>query len=90
MRERSRSSSFTHLSTSNGSLSAFSACSWVSWLMLYGYFTLFNKAMMSVEAKAMPSLMAAQPHAFDSVLSTMRLGCLASSVRSGCCEEKSL
>ena len=38
----------------------------------------------------MPKRMAAQPHAFDIVLRTMRLGYFASSLRSEGCDEKSL
>ena len=46
--------------------------------------------MISFDAKAIPIRMAAQPHAFDMVLSTIRLGYLPNSLRNVCWEEKSL
>ena len=46
--------------------------------------------MISLDANAIPKRIAAHPHAFDMVLSTMRLGYLPNSERKGFWVEKSL
>src|SRR5687767_10042824 len=63
---------------------------WDALLMLYGGLILLNKWIISAEAKASPTLSDANPHAFERVCITTRLGYLSSFGKRDCCVEKSI